>query len=289
MKKLNIAGAALAMMLLGGITSCQNDDALAPQPGVTAQTGDQNARVTADLKLTKDGQNTIQYIKQGRDAGRLSKVSGPYQYTNYSYGDGGIEGEYWITAKTYQKSNDALLKQMIYHVKNGRCVQSQDLTNNHVLDYKYNEVGRLDQIKYLGSSTKIDFSYIYNSAAGAERLSKMIYSNANGAYKQVDFYYSIGLVPIKTDKYPLNNENTDLDKYLPIFGKLSDVLVQKVVVTPLPYTNQSQPCYKYFYDLDNNGYATFVQRIYFPIKENMEAGKQTGSSILTYSTNWQGI
>jgi hypothetical protein len=280
------------MLMLGMLGACQNEDALAPQNG-SAPREEQNARTAAaELKLVKDGLNNIQYIKSGRYTGRVSKVSGPYYYTTYSYVDGATTDTYTIVSKRYQKASNILEKEIHYLINNGRCTQSTDITNNYVLNYQYSgEFGRLDQISYVGNSTKVNFTYASGSgsAIGSDRLQKITYSNSNGAYKEVVFTYTIGMSPTKEAKYPLNHEHTDLDKYLPIFGKFSDVLVQQVIVSPLPYTNQSKPYYKYYYGLNNDGYAISQERQYYPLGYGFDAGKEANFTVQNYSTNWQGI
>lgn len=294
MKKLNIAGNLVKVMLLGSLlTGCQNEDMLTPEAAVNATVGDQNAKTaTAELKLIKDGLNNLQYIKSGRYTGRLSKVSGQYYYTNYSYADGVTTDIYTIVSKRYHKASNTLVKEIHYLINNGRCTQSTDITDSKVLNYQYSgENGRLDQISYANNSTKINFTYASGSGStiGSDRLQKITYSNSNGAYKEVAFYYSTGMSPTKPDKYFLNPEQTDLDKYLPVFGKFSDLLVHLAIISPLPYTNQSKPSYLYYYGLNNDGYAISQERHYYPLGCGYDAGKETSFTAQNYSTNWQGI
>jgi hypothetical protein len=294
MKRLHIAGKVVKALIFAGLLAgCQNQDIMAPEAAVNVTTGDQNAKTTAaELKLVKDGLNNIQYIKSGRYTGRVSKVSGQYYYTTYSYIDGATTELYTIVSKRYHKASNTLDREVHYQINNGRCTQSTDITNNYVLNYQYGgEFGRLDQISRVGNSTKINFTYTSGSGStiGSDRLQKITYSNSNGAYKEVTFTYTNGMLPTKADKYSLNHEHTDLDKYLPVFGKFSDVLVQQVVISPLPYTNQSKPYYAYYYGINNDGYAISQERHYFPLGYGYEAGKEANFTALNYSTNWLGI
>lgn len=60
MKKLHIHGNLLKVLLLGTLlTGCQNDDVLSPQETVGVTVNDQNAKVTAELKLVKKDGSVI--------------------------------------------------------------------------------------------------------------------------------------------------------------------------------------------------------------------------------------
>lgn len=278
------------MLLLGLLGACQNEDLMTSPDAVGNTSGDNNAKVASgQIKLVNDGENILLYHKSGRYTGYLSKVSEPYYYTNYSYSDNGIEGDYWINSKRYLKSNNSLVKEIQYHVVNKRCIKMIELTDNKNSIFSYNETGRLNTITREGSSAKIDFSYYYDSAAGAERLFKATYSNSNGAYKEISFLYSIGTgnwaIAPKKDKYFLNPIQLDLDKYLFIFGKFSDMLVQQATISPLPYTNQTKPYYKYYYSIDSDGYAISRSQEYYPLGQGYEAGKQSTYAALKY-TSW---
>lgn len=280
---------AQSMLMLGLLGACQNEDLMSPTGQVANMADDKNAKIESEIKLVDDGPNSLQYHKTGRYTGKLSKVSGPTEYTNYAYSDNGIEGDYWITSKRYSKATNALLKEMQYHVVNGRCMQSIDISGNQTFNFTYNETGRLDKIAKQGSSIKFEFSYIYNSAAGAERLYTVTHSNSNGAYKEIKYQYSIWAaqysVEPKVDKYFLNPVHLDLDKYLFIFGKFSDVLVQQVTITPLPFTNQVKPYYKYIYAFDAAGYATYRTEEHYPLGLGNSSGKQSTFEALKY-TSW---
>lgn len=290
MKKLHIPGNLLKVLLLGTLlTGCQNDDVLSPQETVGVTVNDQNAKVTAELKLVKDGTTILQYVKQGRFTGKLSKVSETAYYTQYSYDDS--TGDLWITSKRYNKNTNALVEEIKYKIVNDRCMTSINVSTNWTSQFVYNEVGRLNEINMSSGALtqKRVFTYDYNSATGVERLNQVVFSTPTGAYKQITFTYTYGLVAEKKDKYPLNSEHLGLDKYLPYFTKFSDVLIQQVQIKPLPYTNQAKPYYRYFYSINADGYVTGINKEFFPLGYGYEAGKQEFYSGLDYSTGWGGI
>ncbi len=291
MKKIQIAGQVLkALVFAGLLAGCQNDEMVSPTENASAIVSDQNAKTNGEeLKLVKDGATTLQYIKSGRFMGKLSKVSEVAYYTVYSYDDS--TGDLWITSKRYGKATNALVKEIKYQISNKRCIKSIDVTNSRTSEYKYNETGRLDEINDSGGgpSQKKVFKYDYIPDAGAERLSDITTSSPTGEFQRVNFFYTIGNQPAKQDKYFLNPENSGFDKYLPIFGKFSDVLVQRAQITPLPYTNQSKPFFQYYHGFDANGYISAVTKEYYPLGYGYNAGKQTSYSQFTFSTQWAGL
>lgn len=290
MKKIHIAGKLLQCFLLAGLlTGCQNEDVLTPVETDIATLNEQNAKTNSELKLVKDGTTILQYIKAGKFTGKLSKVSESAYYTTYSYDDS--SGNLWITSKRYQKAQDILVKEIKYQISNNRCIKSIDITSNRTSEFKYNETGRLDEINESGGgpSQKHVFKYDYIAEAGAERLSDITSSSPTGAFKRVNFFYTVGGQPSKQDKYYLNAELTGLDKYLTVFGKFTDVLVQRAQITPLPYTNQSKPFYQFYYGFDYSGNVSSITKEYYPLGYGYSAGKQMNYSTLQYSSNWQGI
>jgi|GEM_PF-1739180 len=290
MKKLHITGNLLKALILGALmTGCQNDDVLSPQETAGVTVNDESAKINAELKLVKEGLTTLQYIKQGRFTGKLSKVSETAYYTQYTYDDS--TGDLWVTSKRYNKSTNALVEEIKYKIINGRCTTSINLTTNWTSQFVYNEVGRLNEINLSSGSLsqKQVFTYDYNSTTGTERLRQVVKSTPAGAYQQINFLYTIGVLPEKPDKYPLNSEHLGLDRYLPYFTKFSDVLIQQVQITPLPYTNQAKPYYRYYYSINTDGYATGRNKEYFPLGYGNEAGKLGFYGAFDYSTNWQGI
>ncbi|MCF0071887.1 hypothetical protein LZD49_15525 [Dyadobacter sp. CY261] len=278
------------MLLLGMLGACQNEDAITPSETANISADHDNSKIAAgEIKLVDDGDNKLLYKKTGRYVGKLSKVSEPNYYTEYSYADGPVEGDYWITSKRYSKSSNALVKEIQYHVVNKKCIKKIDVTDNQNFNFNYDEAGRLKKISREGTNTKIELSYIFNAGAGDERLYKTTFSNNNGAYKEITYQYSIWAanysVDPKADKYPLNPVHLGLDRYLPIFSKFSDALVQQITISPLPASGQSEPYYKYTYAFDGSGYVTYRTEEYFPLGLGYQAGKQSNFSPLKY-TSW---
>ncbi|SDH14852.1 YD repeat-containing protein [Dyadobacter soli] len=290
MKKLQLAGNLLkALMLAGVMTACQNQDAVAPLESTTPLM-EQAAKTNAELKLVKDGTTNLQYIKQGRLTGKLSKVSETAFYTQYSYDDS--TGDLWITSKRYNKSSNVLVQEIKYKIVNGRCVTSINQTTNWTSEYKYNEMGRLDEVNLSSGALTQKHTFTYDNVAnsiGKERLKEIIKSSPIGPYQQINFFYTLEGSAEKLDNYPLNSEHLGFDKYLPYFGKFSDVLIQQVQITPLPFTNQAKPYYKHYYTINSDGYLIGRNIEYFPLGYGKEAGKMTFYNVHQYSSNWQGI
>ncbi|ACT95718.1 hypothetical protein [Dyadobacter fermentans] len=292
MKKLHIAGNLLKGVLLAGmLTACQNEDVLNPKSQESGIRNEAEAKVNAELRLVEDGYNKLKYIKAGRLAGKLSKISGSTLYTEYSYDDS--TGDLWITSKQYYKANNQLCKEIAYQIKYGKCVKSIDKTNNITREYKYNEMGYLQEVSIIGSALSQKSIFTYQQIAlglDSKRLDYITSYNSFGApYERINFFYDYNGSPAKADKYFLNPEHTSLDPYLPYFGKFSDALVQRVQITPLPYNGQTKPFYQFFYGINADGYASSRHREFYPLGYGNEAGKQAFYSSLTYSTNWAGL
>lgn len=290
MKKLHIAGNLLKVLMLGALlTGCQNGDVLSPEEKAGTTVNDESGKINAELKLVKDGTTTLQYVKQGRFTGKLSKVSKTAEYTLYSYDDS--SGDLWITSKTYSKSNDALINETKYKILRGICVTRMNVTSGWTSQFVYNEAERLDEINMSNGSLtqKWVLTYDYNSITGTERLNHIVKSTPVGDYEQINFFYTLGLVSEKKDKYALNSQFLGIDPYLPYFTKCSDVLIQQVFIKPLPYSNQAIPHYKLDYTFDANGYAIARSIDLYPLGFGMEAGKQNFYNVYQYSTNWGGI
>lgn len=295
MKKLHLAGNLLKVMLLGGLLAgCQNQDTLMPAESATTP-NDANAKTAAlTKKLVEDGGAKLGYYTSGRDAGKLSYLIEPTgsHTVYYTYSDG-TDGDYWISVKRKSNTTGSYTSQISYHVVNGRCVKSTDITNNKTYNYQYNESGRLDAILLEGSSEKREFLYYYEAAADAERLNKVRYSNSNGVWKEVWLMYTMGngtgAGAPKLDKYLLNPEFTELDKYLPIFGKFSDVLVRQAGVFLYPDNGQAKWYCSYSYLYDAGGYATERYRYYYPFGKDNNTNMTSKTSYLKYGYPGQGI
>lgn len=262
MKKMNIAGKLLSTMLLGSLLAgCQNDDVLSPSNIETDNANDVNAKTaTLPVKLlVEDGGTKLNYIKSGRYTGRLGNVVGTTGTTTYySYSDG-YNGESFIFAETKNNTTGASTAKISYKLANGHCVKMADIKNNKSYTLTYglsnSEAGRLEKIQEDGSSNKTEFGY--NVVNGVYRLNQINLSNASGIYKQINVLYQTeygnGAPAPIPDKYFLNPEPTGLDKYLPIFGQFSDVLVKAVTVKSLPDVGQLVPYYKLAYFLNPDG------------------------------------
>ncbi|MET7254722.1 hypothetical protein [Dyadobacter fermentans] len=290
MKKLHISGNLLKVLLLGALlTGCQNDDVVSPQQTTDINVNDPNAKVNAELKLIKDGTAILQYVKQGRFTGQLSKVSETGSYVQYSYDDS--TGDLWITSKRYNKSTNALIEEIKYKTVRGLCVTSINVTTGWTSQFSYNQGTRLGEITLTNGSMsqKHIFTYNYNPATATERLSKIVKSTPVGDYEQIDFLYIGTMATEKKEVYQLNSKFIGLDPYLPYFGKFSDVLIQQVFIKPLPYTNQTKPYYKLFYSFDAAGYVIGRNIEFRPLGWGNDAGMQNLYNVYQYSTGWQGI
>lgn len=280
MKQFHIAEAALKYLLLIGIlTACQNDQTIFPTKIDDIATTDQNARGNSQLRLVKRGYATIQYAKNGNFFGKISKLLDGIYRTEYTYDDNNPSGLLKITSKRYNTSTNKLIEEITYKVSNGLCIESSNLTSATHDEYYYNAQGLLDEIKHYSVTGDFSrkFTYFYSPATSSYRLDKIETSNNAVQLKKVSITYSS-----KPDNYSLNPEHTGLDRYLPIFGKFSDVLTEQYVELPLG----SLPLYhKFLYAIDSDGYVTLEQI------EHSYGGsnKWYDSVILQYSSNWQGI
>lgn len=269
-----LKGLALAALLAG----CQNDSLVQP-PGIpNTENTNQNAKITADVFLVKHGDNSLQYLKFGKFAGKLWKVHDPYAYTEYTYDDS--SGDLWITSKKYAKSNNKLSSHKTYHIVNGRCVASMDLTSKFSYEYKYNAQGSLIEIKrYFGAHILTQqFSYKV-ILPNAQRLDKITYIGESGPFMEYKFSYSAF-----QDKYFLNPYHTQLDKYLRIFGTFSDKLVESVITDYLDGTASSD---NYTYTLNGDGYVTTRTDTYYP--SIYEPSFDVSTDSLSYITSWPGL
>lgn len=279
MNSFQIVGKALEGLVLAALLSgCQNDSLVHP-PGITStENNNQNAKTAADVFLVKDGENSLQYLKFGKFSGKLWKVHGPYAYTEYTYDDS--SGDLWITSKKYAKSNNKLSNHKTYHIVNGRCVESKDLTYKFAFDYKYNAQGLLVEIKrYFGSHILTQqFSYKAILPNG-QRLDKITHIGESGPFMEYKFSYSA-----LQDKYFLNPYHTQLDKYLGIFGTFSDKLVQNVITDYLDGTASSD---NYTYTLNGDGYVTTRTDTYYP--NIYEPAFDVLTDSLSYVGTWPGL
>lgn len=282
MKKVHIASVFYkCLIMIAMLTECNNDKAVSPAETSVISTNDQNAKGNALLRLVKRGLTNIQYVKSGKFFGKISKVTDPTFRTEYTYDDNNPNGVLNITSKRYKKSTNILVEEIHYKVSNGLCFKSENITEVSHKEYHYNAQDLLDEVNmYMGitGAKTLNFTYLYSAATNAYRLSK-IESNPNvsGLTDKVNITYTS-----QPDNYSLNPDYIGVDKYLPIFGRFSDVLVEQYIESPLG----SLPLYhKFVYAIDSDGYATLEQ-----IEHSYGGPKKWYDSvILQYSSNWQGI
>lgn len=287
MKRIHIAGNLLkSLMLAGLLTACNHDQAITPveAPEVTANR--QNAKISALIRLVKDNDRSIQYVKSGKFLGKVSKVTesaaNGYRY-EYSYDDSNPNGDIWINKKKYFKSSNALVREWKYKITNGLCVFSEDNTGSYHYEYKYTAQGYLDEIKFFDGNSMTyyyKYSYNYNGASNSYRITNINFmdQNSNIVHQHIFTYTAT------KDNYSLNFENGEIDKYLPNFGKSGDVLIGQLISQ---WTDPKNPVSKkeYTYTLDADGLVT-SKNIGLTLN-NVYKGSTTEAFI--YSTKWQGI
>lgn len=290
MKQFRISGVVFKCLFLAGImTACNHDDVVNPTETAGVQANNQNAKISSLTRLVKDGERTIQYVKSGKFFGKISALSEPiwsnYRY-EYTYDDSNPSGDLWISKKQYQKSNGLFVQEWKYKVVNGRCITSESIAQGYYFEYLYNPQGLLDEIKMSvkGSvSGTWKYSYNYNAATNAYRLVKITENSVQFGPK-LEFTFTYTSTP---DKYPLNSPDGNIDKYLPIFGKFSDVLMQKRTTKSLEYPNNPLEHENYTYITDNDGLVTTKTRV-ITTGNNPPSGAGY-TETLKYSDNWQGI
>jgi hypothetical protein len=291
MKQIRIAGRLFKSLLLAGLlAACHNDQTIIPDEMVGVERNDQTAKISSLTRLVKDGNTTLQYVKSGKFFGKISKTdngsSSNYRY-EYTYDDNNPTGDLWISKKQYKKSNGLLVQEWKYKVVNGRCVASERVAWGYSFDYTYNQQGLLDEIKIIinGSvSGNWKYSYNYNAATSSYRLAKIISNSVQlGPKHEYSLTYTSTL-----DKYSLSlPEVGDIDKYLPIFGKFSDVLIQKCTTKSLEYPNNPWVNDNYTYITDNDGLVT-TRTTETTYGNNPPSGSGYVET-LKYSDNWQGL
>ncbi|MCF0071888.1 hypothetical protein LZD49_15530 [Dyadobacter sp. CY261] len=297
MKQLHIAGNLLKSLTLAGLlAACHNDQAIAPTGTDGVAVNDQNAKISPLLRLVKEGDVAIQYIKSGKFLGKISRidVGNNYNYYfEYTYNDNNPSGDLWISRKQYQKGTNSFVQEWKYKVVNGLCVASESVALGDSYEYKYNAQGLLDEIKssHIGNPHVIwKYSYNYNAASSSYRLHKVASSNSQfGPEIETTFTYTS--IPAKYSWNPVDAtiymDQGNIDRYLPIFGKFSDVLVAKTVEQSLknPATKSSNK--EFTYITDSDGLVT--SRITQTSKGNNPPASSPTTTILKYSSSWQGI
>jgi hypothetical protein len=291
MKQIQLAGNLLKSSVLAVLlTACHNDQIVAPTEKSEVAVNNENARIPAALRLVKDGQATLQYIKNGKFSGRISKQITTDYSIEYTYDNNNPAGDLWITRKVYEKSSNTLKKEYKYQVVNGRCVTSQNVTYGYSYQYKYNAHNLLDevQISYNGAGESATQKYIYAPSGAANsfipykiEFKKIKSGNIISTKTQKIIYTAM------PDKYPLNPGYTELDPYLPIFGKFSHLLPKEIHENELfQGIIHKQAFTTYTYSTDVDGLAT-SRTANFVCTDNPSVVSYSAS--LKYSINWQGI
>lgn len=290
MKRFKIAGTVFKCLLsLGIMTACNHDDVVNPTQTTDIQASNQNAKISSLTRLVKEGERTIQYVKSGKFFGKISALSEPswsnYRY-EYTYDDNNPSADLWISKKQYQKSNGLFVQEWKYKVVNGRCTASESVAYGYTFEYLYNPQGLLDEIKMSvkgNISGTWKYFYNYNAATSAYRLAKITENSVQFGPK-LEFTFTYTSTP---DNYPLNSQDGNIDKYLPIFGKFSDVLIQKRTTKSLEFPNNPLEHENYTYVTDIDGLVTTKTRV-ITTGNNPPSGSGY-TEILKYSDNWQGI
>lgn len=283
MKQLQIADSLLKVLLLAGFfTACHNDQIIAPMATEKITENDRNAKLSNQLKLVKDGDAMLEYVKSGKFIGRISKVTDANingYHTEYIYDDNNGASDLHITSTRYSNINSAVVEEVKYHISNGRCIASQNITNNQSYEHKYNGNGFLSETKALNGPGDLnyEYSYDYNVITKEYQLSS-INTIKNQTYTdQITFTYSS-----KPVKYFLNPDHTLLDPYLQIFGKFSGSLAESVAISPYNSVGRS---YNFTYTMDNSGYVTSRSQEYHPILGSNK-GVIISNKAFEYSFNW---
>lgn len=290
MKQIHIAGNLLkSLMLAGLLTACHNDQMVTPAKNTEVVATDQSAKVSAALRLVKDDQAVLQYIKNGKFSGKISKITGNEYRIEYTYDNNNPAGDLWITCKHYIKSSNELKKHFQYQVINGICIASQDVKYGYSYLYKYGPQNLLDEVQISnnasGKSETRKYLYAPSGAASGFRLYKIATSKKEAGEIVSNTECTITYTTTQ-DKYPLNPEYTELDQHLPIFGKFSDVLPKEVYKTGTIYNILQQSLTKYTYGTDVDGLVT-SRKTEYVCTDNPSVVSYY--AILKYSTNWQGI
>lgn len=290
MKQFKTSGYLLkSLALVGLLAACNNEQAVVPIEKNNIAVHNENAKISPLLRLIKEGERTIQYIKTGKFAGKVSKVdygSSSNYYATYAYDDNNPAADLWISKKLFNKAGNSFVQEWKYKVSNGVCVLSEDVVQGYSYQYLYNGQGQLDEVKLIvqgGVSAKLKYSYNFNAATNSYRLSKIVETSTNfGPNAEFTFEYSS--LP---DNYSLNFPTYNIDKYLPIFGKFSDVLVGKRVEKSL--ANPANPAQNYYhtYTVDSDGLV--ISRKVEKTFGNTPPSGSGDTEVLKYSTNWQGI
>lgn len=281
MKRFRITGNLLKTLALAGLLSaCNHDESVTPTQTVDVTVKDQNAKISPLLRLVDDDNGSVQYVKSGKFFGRVSRANeAPWSgyYLTYAYNDSNPSGDLWITRKLYMSSNNLFIKEERYKVVNGLCMLNEDDFGN-IHEYSYTPQGYMNEIKYTKKGILSGFwKYAYNYIGSDQtyRLSKIEHKKDDKPYHTYNYTYK----QIQ-DKYPLNIEEGNVDKYLPIFGKGSDLVLETIVDQDFE-TNKSITTFYTSYVTDGDGLVTSRDRIKYSAL-HIEKFKYSAST-------WQGI
>ncbi|WP_020602271.1 DUF4595 domain-containing protein [Spirosoma spitsbergense] len=249
-----ITGLGLALSL--GLTSCEKDNSLNPNPVGSARSGAGDEVISPNFpqvhKLTKHGNATLSYNDNGQLLNVMTPVRGSLAIqTDYTYGPG--------TIRAFTHQGKTILRDETFTLDaSGRCTESAEaitvVNNNVPLHYlrqwvfAYNEKGQLWHYQNKNSCVG-GFGYSYN--ADGDMISATETTGISSSFETTFNYSPASGDPIMSDKYPLNvigvNEH---DAYLRIFGKPGKHLVTLV-------TRQASLDGDYYaYQLDADGYVT---------------------------------
>lgn len=296
MKQFQIAGNLLKSLLLAGVMmACHNDQEVIPTEPVGVAVKDQNAKISPLIRLVDDSGRSLQYVKNGKFFGKLSRIDNAAwenSYVIYTYNDNNPTGDLWISKKTYKASNNSFIGEHKFKIVNSLCVQSQNDYGN-IFEYKYNAQGYLDEVKksnqgLLLESWKYQYDWTYRLTKITHQKDGKPYHTYNFTYKQIEDKYPLNLPA--DHLYNLNGQHIGgsyiggiNDKYLPYFGKhtspVIDEMIDKNDVTNKIMTGAS--IYFSNYVVGNDGLIISKEYIQY-------------SALLTetfkYSdTSWQGL
>lgn len=290
MKQLRITGNLLKSLAFSCLlTACNHGELVNPTEKTGVAISDQNAKTSPLTRLIKDGDWNLQYIKNGKFLGKISKASTNGFRHEYTYDNNNPNGTLWINRKSYSTSTNELVGNLKYQVVNGLCVASKDLKYGHLYQLKYAAHDLLDEVKITNSGVdKIEtrkYLYAPSGATDGFRLYKVI-TNITESGKITSTKECTITYNAVTDKYPLNPGHTGVDRWLPIFGKFSDLLVKDVYETGVTNNISQQSLAKYTYSIDADGFPT-SRTLEYTCTDNPSSVFL--NSILKYSSNWQGI
>lgn len=215
----NAAMLVNGLLLAGMLGACQNENDSVPGPQASATVSDRNAKTSQLVgQLIKDGNVNLAYNNQITSS--LWKETYANAHHEFAY------SPQLITGKRYVNGFPNPTMTMTYTLDSyGRCVKT--VTDKTYL-YEYDANGQLK--RYYNDSQpneRTEFTYKANADGTANSLATVTFYDASGIkIREVGFNYSL-TTPIP-DKSPVNPDvfAKGISKYLPVFGKFSNHLVQ---------------------------------------------------------------